>query len=276
MLIDDQIFGDEWFCSLPQRQKLLYMYLLCVSSKCGIFELNMRKINFDLTNGVEDVKPYTADEILNFGGDRIEKVGETRAIITGYIARNWARDKPLNPAKNPLHKGLRQELAKYGLDFEEVNRMSKKKFAFVSDEEVETNEMAESYREATEEDKLKSVPNAKEWFEEFWKSYPSSCPRKVDKKKCALKYARLLRDAGTSRAEEMHKSILAGLEVWKQSEMWKSNGGQYIKAPLVWLNGACWNDTPMKGNGNGNVNGNGVKRSANAIGTGNSDIQDLF
>ena len=66
MLITDEIWCDEWFCSLEQRQKLLYLYLLGNCSKCGIFELNMRKINFDLSNGTERVRPYTAKEILTF------------------------------------------------------------------------------------------------------------------------------------------------------------------------------------------------------------------
>lgn len=274
-MICDEVWSDEWFCSLPQREKLLYLYLLGTCSKCGIFELNMRKMNFDLTNGTEDVPPYTVDEVMSFGGDRIKRLGDSRAIITGYIAVNWTRGKPLDPVKNPLHRGLMQELAKYGLTFADVNAVSKKKFTWMSDNEIEAREVREEAQREIEENKLKSVPNAVEWFEMFWKAYPATCPRKVDKKKCMAKYATLLKNAGQG-ADHLHEKIMAGLGLWVQSEMWNNDGGKYIKAPLVWLNGSCWEDTPMKGNGNGNGNRQGTRGSDNSFTSGKSDITNLF
>lgn len=79
-------------------------------------------------------------------------------------------------------------------------------------------------------------------FDEFWKAYPSECPRKTDKKKCGEKYARLMRDAKDPAG--LHSAILGGLSVWRQCETWTRDNGQYIRAPLVWLNNENWNDTP--------------------------------
>ena len=80
-------------------------------------------------------------------------------------------------------------------------------------------------------------------FEEFWQSYPSSCPRKVDKKKCLEKFRRILKD-GHKIKMEIFTKIMDGLEVWKKSETWQKDDGQFICAPSVWLNNNRWEDTP--------------------------------
>ena len=79
-------------------------------------------------------------------------------------------------------------------------------------------------------------------FDAFWKLYPSSCPRKTDRKKCREKFLRLLTNATNTSA--FVEELFAGLERWCDSEMWSANNGSYIKAPLVWLNNECWNDEP--------------------------------
>lgn len=83
---------------------------------------------------------------------------------------------------------------------------------------------------------------AKESFDRFWESYPSSCPRKYDKRKCLAKWELLMRDA--KDADALFRAVMEGLEKWKRSAMWNEGGGQYIKAPIVWLNGGCWEDSP--------------------------------
>jgi hypothetical protein len=86
-------------------------------------------------------------------------------------------------------------------------------------------------------------------FAKFWEAYPSKCPRKVDKKKCLDKFVRILKDS--KDANSTFNTVMSGLKVWRESELWNADGGKFIKAPLVWLNGACWIDSPKKGNGNG-------------------------
>lgn len=248
MLITDEIWCDEWFCSLEQRQKLLYLYLLGNCSKCGIFELNMRKINFDLSNGMERVRLYTAKEILTFAGNRIQQINESKAIIVKYIQFNWVRDKPLNPDGNPLHRGLANELAKYGLSFDKLNEMAGKesiRFERIEDNVVDDVPSVDSL------DVSVSAKNREELFDAFWKEYPSSCPRKIDKKKCRIKFDSILMKSDD--AVQMFNRIMNGLAEWKQSSMWNSDDGKFICAPLVWLNGDRWNDNPMKGGANGNI-----------------------
>lgn len=112
-------------------------------------------------------------------------------------------------------------------------------------------------------------------FSEFWNAYPSECPRKVDRKKCRDKFVKILK--GTKDPNETFKIVMAGLSVWKVCDTWSRDGGQYIRAPLVWLNGECWNDVPNKTenrrNENGNYNRKAVSANANVM---SDDTEGLF
>ena len=83
-----------------------------------------------------------------------------------------------------------------------------------------------------------------EMFAEFWATYPKSCPRRVAKAKCRDKYRRLMRNKKQTLegAEALHKEILAGIERCKRSALWTEKDGQYICAPLVFLNQKRWQD----------------------------------
>ena len=79
-------------------------------------------------------------------------------------------------------------------------------------------------------------------FDEFWKAYPSECPRKNRKSDCRTKYLKLLKKAKDPSA--LHKEILDGLARWKRCLDWTEEGGRFIKEPIVWLNRANWEDSP--------------------------------
>lgn len=259
MLICDDIWNDTWFVSIPQRQKILYLYLLSKSSKCGIFELNTRTINFDLMCEGEKINPYTIEEILTFAGDRIKPINDTKAIIVAYIRVNWMRGKSFDPTKNPLHRGIQQELARYGLTIDSINELQSYKKPKV---EVVQPDFGLVQEESN---------SVEDMFSEFWAAYPSECPRKVDKKKCLAKYKTIL-----SAHPEIHSEIMYGLHQWKVCDTWTKDGGRYIKAPLVWLNGENWKDNPKKGTGNGNNNSAGVKVRENSFHGSAQNFKGLF
>ena len=73
-------------------------------------------------------------------------------------------------------------------------------------------------------------------FAEFWAAYPG--PRRVDKAGCLAKFNAIL-SSGVQMVD-----ILAGLDAWKRSDDWSKDGGQFICAPLVWLNKRRWEDAP--------------------------------
>ncbi|OYD50696.1 hypothetical protein [Acidovorax kalamii] len=77
-----------------------------------------------------------------------------------------------------------------------------------------------------------SRPDEPPGFTEFWKTWPSN-DRKQAKGKCleAWKKAHAERDAAL---------ILAHVESLKTSAGWRDKGGQFIPAPLVYLNNRRW------------------------------------
>lgn len=281
MLVDDMLFEQEWFSELPLRLRFLYIYLLTKCTKTGIFEVNLRKMTYDLNDGSQ----VTRDDIFKSFGGRIKPLGDSKGIFPEYIAFNWMREKPLDPSRNPLHRGLQQELAKYGLTFAKVNAMSKKKLLrwvceeseVVNDDGTDTHSGGVVVGVARQLVKPKSelpetsvtAKDAEELFEAFWKSYPSECPRKTDKKKCKDKFTRILK--ASKDAVATFNQIMEGLEVWKVCDTWTKDGGQFIRSPSVWLNGECWNDKPKKGVVNATSRSGGTA-NANYKGSGAAGI----
>ena len=72
-------------------------------------------------------------------------------------------------------------------------------------------------------------------FLRFWAAYPSV--RKAAKSKCLGVWRRCKLEP---RADEVVKA----LEGWKQTEQWTKEGGQFVCAPIVWLNQERWENVP--------------------------------
>lgn len=85
---------------------------------------------------------------------------------------------------------------------------------------------------SSEKEKSAGKPADPPGFAEFWKTWPSN-DRKQAKGKCleAWKKAHAERDAAL---------ILAHVESLKTSASWRDKGGQFIPAPLVYLNNRRW------------------------------------
>ena len=76
-------------------------------------------------------------------------------------------------------------------------------------------------------------------FDEFWQAWPSGI-RKIARKQCLDKWM-------THKCDEVFDEVMRGLDAWKSSDEWKKSGGQYIPAPLVWLNQNRWESGPTGG-----------------------------
>ena len=246
MMLEDRFFDQEWIQELSNEDFRMLMYLLhFASKKTGIVELNMRFINFAANTG----KNYTKEEVLSRFGSMIRLVPgkESTAIFHDYIALNWAKGgKPIDVVKNPLFKSIVSELANYGMTIADLNAMSKHKITVcgvdIGSKPSETVFRKVDTQKPSEVKKPAAVGASKlqEMFDGFWAAYPSSCPRKTDKKKCSAKFFAILKgakDVGLTFAE-----IMNGLEKWKKCSTWNKDDGQFIRAPLVWLNNENWKD----------------------------------
>ena len=69
-------------------------------------------------------------------------------------------------------------------------------------------------------------------FVAFWEAYP----RKEGKGAARKAFAKIPRSK--------YKLLVPAVEMYKQSEQWNRDNGQYIPHPATWLNQARWEDTP--------------------------------
>jgi hypothetical protein len=65
-------------------------------------------------------------------------------------------------------------------------------------------------------------------FDRFWSAWPKHT-RKTSKKQCLSVWKK-------KKLESRADHVIAVVEVMKESDEWKNDKGQYIPAPLVWLN----------------------------------------
>lgn len=69
-------------------------------------------------------------------------------------------------------------------------------------------------------------------FDRFWEAWPAH-HRKSDKARCQARWK-------SAALEPLTDRIVAAIEEWKQSAEWTKDGGQFISAPLVFLNKKKW------------------------------------
>ena len=82
------------------------------------------------------------------------------------------------------------------------------------------------------EEKSAGKPAEPSGFAEFWQTWPSNT-RKGAKGKCLEVWKK-------SHAERDAAQVLAHVESMKNSASWQKNGGEFIPAPLVYLNKRSW------------------------------------
>jgi hypothetical protein len=91
-------------------------------------------------------------------------------------------------------------------------------------------------------------------FDRFWAAWPSH-RRKADKPRVRRKWER-------ENLEGIAEQVIVALGRWKTSRDWRKNSGDFIPAPLVWLNQERWKVPPetLAEQVSGEPNGNGFAR----------------
>ena len=75
-----------------------------------------------------------------------------------------------------------------------------------------------------------------EMFKMFWEAYPK-CFRKANEKGCRAKFVKI------KNLKKIFPDIISSLEMQKRSKQWTDDNGQYIPAPLTWINQERWTVT---------------------------------
>lgn len=113
---------------------------------------------------------------------------------------------------------------------------AKRKQNEASEKQEQTESKKENKKEKEGENKIEIENKKKSYdadgFAAFWAAYP----KKAGKADALKAWNKLAPDVVLQ--EQMGKA----LEVQKQSQQWRKDGGQYIPMPSTWLNGKRWED----------------------------------
>lgn len=250
--IDERLFQQEWYLDLDIEARWLYLYLLSIADKkTGIFEINMRTINFYANAS----KKYTKEDLLTIFGDRVRMIPnhESTAIFPKFIRTNWAKEGVLD-MRSRLFQSIISALNKFGLTLEDINEWTGDNLVCINmREEPKQTSSVEA------EDSSDDTSEVDELFSRFWQAYPST-KRRVDKQGCLKKWRSIF--TPTKDKSSLFSSVMEGLERWKQSDEWRRG---YEPLTHKFLNQRYWETDPTKGVNN--ETRTNIKQSENAIST---------
>ena len=88
-MIEERLFQQDWFVDLSVDERYMFLYLLSIASKkTGVFEMNMRMINF----GANTNKKFTKEDILTIYGNRenvaVVRERDGKSIVTKLDLRS--------------------------------------------------------------------------------------------------------------------------------------------------------------------------------------------
>lgn len=86
---------------------------------------------------------------------------------------------------------------------------------------------------------ISPISPEEEMFKKFWEAYPK-CFRKANEKGCRAKFMKI------KNLKEIFPDIMASLEMQKKSKQWNEQDGQFIPAPLTWINQERWTVTDTR------------------------------
>ena len=130
--------------------------------------------------------------------------------------------------------GGRKKQSESNLEANGSKTEAKRKQKEASEHQEQTESKKENKKEKEGENKIENKKKSydADGFAAFWAAYP----KKAGKADALKAWNKLKPDVVLQ--EQMGKA----LEVQKQSQQWRKDGGQYIPMPATWLNGRRWED----------------------------------
>lgn len=168
------------------------------------------------------------------GGDWQDRIkGNERYVFPGYRARldrykKANAGKMKNEEENETEKTEISEISKKSeSDKKSKNSEIPKVKVYVKDKDIKETPLK---RDKEKADALNRS------FDKFWAVYP-----KHQDKQGALKAFNKI-----SPDDELLNKMLEQITLWKSSDQWTKDGGQYIPMPATWLNDHRWEDEAPK------------------------------
>jgi len=219
-LLRDGILESEAVCSLPWAAEVLYRRLMSVADDYGRFSASPKLIR-------AKCYPLQIDKVSDSDvGKWLAQVAEAGLV----------RVYPAQDGKRYL------EIVKFGQQVRSKSKHPAPPDGECAHCEASDSSCLQSPANAhldvfgDEDESVDEAPpppaDAGGAFDRFWKAWPTH-PRKVARKQCEDKW----RSRGCDAIAER---VMASLEDWKRSDAWRKGGGEFIPAPLVWLNQSRW------------------------------------
>lgn len=235
--VDPRIWNDEKFRALSNKGKLVFFMLLTHPSmtSLGAMRGTLAGLAEELGWPVEAFREAFAD-VLNQG------MAEHDPKACLIALPNFVRyNLPESPNVVRAWVGALDLLPECDLKQHVVQRAG----------EI-AGDMQEGFGRAFREAFDKTSPNPKQKpkqknsppppadaggaFESFWNAWPDH-KRKVAKAQCERKWE-------AKACEDFADKVIAAVLAMVKSEDWTKEGGEYIPAPLVWLNQERWQAAP--------------------------------
>jgi hypothetical protein len=235
-MISQEMIYDEEFNSLSIESQNLFIRMLAVSDDFGVVPASTYTLKALINAPDKVVKNLTTylDEIIS------KELG----FVFPYNGKNWFMFKPSSfETYNSYVLGKRTK-SEYLREDKEV-MLSENFQEILRNSSVPESRSIERVKNKIKDIRLKNkIKEYTESFEIFWNAYP----RKEAKGKALQSFETINPDV------ILLDIMLKSLELYKKSDQWLKDNGQYIPHPTTWLNQRRWDDKPTIGNFNNGTN----------------------
>lgn len=253
-------FANEILGELPPLTRLLFIGLWTLADREGRLQDRPKKIKHELL-GYDDVTSTDVDTMLQQLHDngfiiRYMVAEEKYIQVTNFLkhqnphCREQASTIPA-PSENVTGSQVAENCREMGLGVVADHVKGRTESTSMDGESSHTDRYLQTspVDEEQEADKGTEKKTARkaaspDWktaktpleigFCKFWDIYPGV--RRRAKPACWRKWQTIKPD------DEMVEQILRALRACSETREWKKDGGQYVPAPLVWLNQGRWED----------------------------------
>jgi len=202
---------------MTEAMQRRYIMLLCMRCSNGLVTLHDEEIAFQLRISAEEM-------------------AETKALFIkkGFVDSDWNMlnwDKrqfvsDTSNARVAKHRALQKEKQKEVCNID-VTLQKQKANALDTDTDTDTDKERDKSLSSTSQPRPEPAG-----FVDFWETWPKSS-RKAGRSKCLDVWKR----AGIEKQAEQ---VIAHVLAMKATNDWQKDSGQFVPAPLVYLNGKRW------------------------------------
>ncbi|KKL94165.1 hypothetical protein LCGC14_1867430 [marine sediment metagenome] len=244
----------------PVIYRLYYSWLHSLADCYGSFEItNIRHVSGKVNANIPRLTAQELEKVFQEFYKRglafiWKQLGRRYLHWTGSMKKGrWPREsrrtkkyeKVLAPVIKHNPEVLKQ-YREYLQGFDETPETSEPD-AFSTVKASATDDFASALGSASASGKERETPVG---FDRFWDAYPRKVGKPSAQKAWRRVFIRALSVAwdhgeiAPPRQQELGNKILAGLELWKATEQWQKDGGQFIPYPATFLNQRRWEDDP--------------------------------